>query len=98
MQPNDPEANLSLAKILMSQHRSKEALPFLEKSLTVEPFNPSAHYRLSVLYRELGRAEDARREMAQFQKLKKMKARLADIYQDMHVTSPKTTKPDSDIQ
>jgi Tfp pilus assembly protein PilF len=30
MQPNDPEANLSLAKILMSQHRSKEALPFLE--------------------------------------------------------------------
>ncbi len=98
MQPNDPEANLSLAKILMNAHRSKEALPFLEKSLTVEPFNPSAHYRLSVLYRELGRAEDARREMAQFQKLKKMKARLAEIYQDMHVTSLKATKPDSDTQ
>jgi len=53
---------------------------------------------LSVLYRDLGRAEDARREMAQFQKLKKMKARLTDIYQDMHVAAPKTTKPDSDTQ
>jgi hypothetical protein len=36
--------------------------------------------------------------MAQFQTLKKMKARLAGIYQDMHVTLPKTTKPDSDTQ
>ena len=98
MQPNDPEASLSLAKILMSQHRSKEALPFLEKSLAVEPFNSSTHYRLSVLYRELGRTEDARREMTQFQKLQKMKARLADIYQDMHVTSLKTGRTDSDTQ
>jgi tetratricopeptide (TPR) repeat protein len=94
MQPTDPEANLSLAKILMSQHRSKDALPFLEKSLAVEPFNPSAHYRLSGLYRELGRSEDARREMAQFQKLKKMKSRLAEIYQDMHVTSLKAAESD----
>ena len=97
MQPSDAEANLSLAKVLMGQHRSKEALPLLEKSLAIEPFNPSAHYRLSVLYRELGRSEDARREIAQFQKLKKMKASLADIYQDMHVTSFKTVQPDSDI-
>jgi tetratricopeptide (TPR) repeat protein len=97
MQPNDAEANRSLAKVLMGEHRSKEALPLLEKSLAIEPFNPSAHYRLSVLYRELGRSEDARREIAQFQKLKKMKVRLADIYQDMHVTSFKAVQPDSDI-
>jgi tetratricopeptide (TPR) repeat protein len=96
MQPNDAEANLSLAKVLMAQHRSKEALPLLEKSLAIEPFNPPAHYRLSVLYRELGRGEEARREMTQFQKLKKMKTRLGDIYQDMHVTSLKTAQSDSE--
>jgi Flp pilus assembly protein TadD len=78
-------------------HSLKEALPLLEKSLTLEPFNPPAHYRLSVLYRELGRNEEARREVAQFQKLKKMKARLAEIYQDMHVTSLKAEQPDPEI-
>lgn len=96
MQPNDAEAGFSLAKILMTRHRYQEALPLLERSLAIEPFDPAAHYRLSVLYRELGRAEEARREMAQFQKLKKMKARLAQVYQDMHVTSPKTGQPDQE--
>jgi tetratricopeptide (TPR) repeat protein len=96
MQPNDAEANLSLAKVLMAQHRSKEALPLLEHALAIEPFDPPGHYRLSVLYRELGRGEEARREMAEFQKLKKMKARLGEIYQDMHVTSLKAAKPDSE--
>jgi Flp pilus assembly protein TadD len=96
MQPNDAEANLSLAKVLMAQHRSKEALPVLDHALAIEPFDPPGHYRLSVLYRELGRSEDAHREMAEFQKLKKMKARLAEIYQDMHVTSVKAAQPDSE--
>jgi len=62
---------LVFGEVLMNQHRSKEALPLLENSLAIEPFNPPAHYRLSVLYRELGRGEDARREMAQFQKLRR---------------------------
>jgi hypothetical protein len=35
--------------------------------------------------------------VAQFQKLKKMKARLAEIYQDMHVTSLKAEQPDPGI-
>lgn len=96
MQPNDAEANLSLAKVLMAQRRSKEALPLLEHALAIEPFDPPGHYRLSVLYRELGRGEEARREMAEFQKLKKMKARLGEIYQDMHVTSLKAAKSDSE--
>jgi hypothetical protein len=38
----------------------------------------------------------ARREMAEFQKLKKMKARVGEIYQDMHVTSLKAAQPGSE--
>ncbi len=85
MQPNDADANLGMAKILMSLQERQKAESYLEHAAQLEPFNPATHYRLSVLYRELGRAEDARRELAEFQKLKKMKSRLSDLYQQMRL-------------
>jgi hypothetical protein len=60
----------------------------------LEPFNPAIHYRLGVLYRELGRPDDSRRELAETEKLKKMKNRLADTYQKMHLQSAKQDAPD----
>jgi hypothetical protein len=37
--------------------------PYLARAATLEPFNAATHYRLGVLYRELGRADDAHREL-----------------------------------
>jgi hypothetical protein len=50
-----------------------------------------------VLYRELGRADDAHREMEEFQKLKKMKTRLGDLYQAMRLSPGTKTQADSDV-
>ena len=85
MQPDDPGANLGMAKILMSMHEPEKAEPRLEHAAQLEPFDPATHYRLGVVYRELGRAEDSRRELAEFAKLKKMKNRLSEIYQQMRL-------------
>ncbi len=97
MQPNDPDANLGMAKVLMSMHEPQKAAPHLEHAAQLEPFNPATHYRLGVLYRELGRTDDSHRELAQFEKLKKMKNRLGDLYQQMRLQPEKRDASDSDI-
>ncbi len=53
--------------------------------------------RLGVLYRELGRTDDSRRELAKFEKLKKMKNRLSQLYQEMRLQSGKPDEADSEI-
>jgi Tfp pilus assembly protein PilF len=97
MQPNDPDANLGMAKVLMSMHEPQKAAPHLEHAAQLEPFNPATHYRLGVLYRELGRTGDSHRELAQFEKLKKMKNKLGDLYQEMRLQPGKRDGSDSDI-
>ncbi len=97
MQPNDPDVNLGMAKVLMSMHEPQKAEPHLEHAAQLEPFNPATHYRLGVLYRELGRANDSQRELAEFEKLKKMKNRLQEVYEEMRLRPAKQGEPDPDI-
>lgn len=97
VQPSDPGANLGMAKVLMSEHEPQKAAPYLERVTQIEPFTAAPHYRLGVVYRELGRAEDSRRELAEFEKLKKMKARLGDLYQQIRLSPGKAYETD-DVQ
>lgn len=96
MQPNDADANFGMAKILMASHESQKAVVYLQRAAQIEPYNASTHYRLGSVYREIGRTEDARRELAEFEKLKKMKARLSDLYQEMRLSPGKTVESESD--
>jgi Tfp pilus assembly protein PilF len=97
MQPDDSGANLGLAKVLMSMHEFAKAAPKLERAVQLEPFDPAAHYRLGVLYRDLGRAEESRHEFAEFEKLKKMKSRLSELYQQMRLQPAAREQPDPDV-
>jgi tetratricopeptide (TPR) repeat protein len=97
MRPEDPVANLGMAKVLMAMHEPAKAVAPLERAVRMEPFDPAPHYRLGVLYRELGRTEDSGRELAEFMKLKQMKARLAHIYQQMRLKPAMQSESDSDV-
>jgi len=83
--PNDADANLGLGKTLLSMHETAKALPVLEKAVKADPYSQVAHYRLGMAYRSAGRSEDAIRELAEFEKLKRMKERLGQIYKGMMV-------------
>ncbi|MGI9075031.1 MAG: tetratricopeptide repeat protein [Bryobacteraceae bacterium] len=85
LQPNDPDANLGLARTLISLNQPKKAMPLLEHAAQLEPFNATIHYHLSVLYRKAGRTDDARRELAEFRRLRGMKTRLDQVYQAMRL-------------
>ena len=97
LQPNDPDANLGLAKALMTLHQLEKAAPPLQRAVELEPFNPASHYRLGVLYRELGREADSQRELAHFEKLKKERNDLQALYEAMRLQPGKESPSDPDV-
>lgn len=94
LQPNDADASLGLAKVLIAMSQP-EAL--LEHSAQLEPFNAATRYHLAAIYRKLGRDADARRELAEFQKLKEMKHRLREIYHEMRLEPAHQERPDTNV-
>jgi tetratricopeptide (TPR) repeat protein len=85
LQPNDPDACTELAKTLIALHQPDKARPLLEHALVVDSMNETAHYRLSTLDRQQGKTEEAKQELAQYQKYKEMKAKLRSIFRDMRM-------------
>src|SRR5579875_1647679 len=83
--PEDAEANFGLAKALIGTNESKQALPYLEKSIRLDPTNASAHFRLATLYRQEGREQEARQQLVIFQRLRKLKDKLSDLYKQMRM-------------
>jgi tetratricopeptide (TPR) repeat protein len=97
MQPDDAGANFGMGKVLMTMHQPQKAAPYLERAAQLEPFDAATHYRLGVVYRELGRADDSKRELAEFEKLKKMKSRLSDLYQQMRLQPGRQDELEPDV-
>jgi Flp pilus assembly protein TadD len=89
IQPNDPDANSGLAKALMQTNQPQKAESLLERAVQLDPTSAVAHYRLSTLYRQIGRTDDAKLQLEEFQKYKAMKDKLRDIYRDMRLEPAK---------
>jgi tetratricopeptide (TPR) repeat protein len=85
LRPDDADADIGLAKVLMAMGQPQKAEPLLEHAIQLDPTSAVAHFRLSTIYRQAGRTADAQRELAEYQKYKKMKEKLEDIYQAMRL-------------
>jgi Tfp pilus assembly protein PilF len=96
LEPGDPEASIGLAKALMSMDQPEKAQPLLMHALEVDPTSAVAHFRLSTVYRQMGRTADAKHELEQYQKYKDMKDKLAEIYHQMRVESVKKDSDETD--
>jgi len=94
LQPNDPDAMLGLAKTFTTMNQPGKALPLLEQAVKLDPTNAVAHFRLSSLYRKMGRADDANHELAEYQKFKAMKEKLRDTYRQMRLEPDKKEQED----
>jgi tetratricopeptide (TPR) repeat protein len=92
--PNDPEALVDLAKVSMTLNQPEKALPLLEQAVKLDPTNATAHFRLSTLYRKMGRTADANRELQEYQKYKALKEKLRDTYRQMRVEPGKKEQED----
>jgi tetratricopeptide (TPR) repeat protein len=67
----DPEALRLMGKSLAGLGREKAALDYLERAVSIDPKDRAAQYQLVLLYRKLGRAEDAKRARRAFDALPK---------------------------
>jgi len=97
LQPNDADAALGLGNTLAAMHQLDKALPLLERAVKLEPFSSVIHYRLASVYREMGRAADANRELAEFKRIREMKVRLKQLYEEMRLRPGKEERTDPDI-
>jgi tetratricopeptide (TPR) repeat protein len=94
LQPNDPDANIGLAKTLMTMNQTEKALPLLELAVKLDPTSAVAHFRLSTVYRKLGRTADANREVEEYKKYKDMKEKLRETYRQMRLEPGKKEQED----
>ena len=84
-QPDDLEANLGMAKVLLQMNETEKATVFVEHALVVDPTSAEGHFRLSAIYRQEHRIADSKREIEQFQKYRDMKEKLRQIYREMRL-------------
>ena len=71
LRPDFVEVLVTLAKLRMRDHRATEAIQLLERSITLQPANETAHYNLMLAYRSAGRVSDAAKEKSILDKLQK---------------------------
>jgi tetratricopeptide (TPR) repeat protein len=98
LRPDHVYAQIGMGEALMNTDKPEEALEHLLAASRLDPLNATVHYRLSVLYREMGRDADAHRELAIFRKLQESKKSIQHVYQQMHELVPgQRTSAASDI-
>jgi tetratricopeptide (TPR) repeat protein len=73
LSPAFVEARVGLAKVYAADRLPEKALKELEQAIRLGPENAAAHYTLMLVYRDLDRTEEAKRELALFQKLEAKK-------------------------
>jgi Tfp pilus assembly protein PilF len=94
LDPGDTDACTELAKVLILTDQPAKAQQMFERAVQIDPTNYAAHYRLASLYREQGKTDEAKEQVAEFLKYKQMKDKLGKIFDDMRVSSGQ--HPDAD--
>lgn len=69
LDPEMIEALMAMARVCSLKRDYKESLKYLKAAAERRPNDPQLHYRLSETYRNLGRPEDAQRELNIFREL-----------------------------
>jgi tetratricopeptide (TPR) repeat protein len=83
LQPKDSDAKTGLAIVLISVNRTNEAISLLESAVKDDPTNVVAHYRLSTLYRRVGRTADSQHELDIFRHYQDVKDKLGKIFKQL---------------
>jgi len=96
LDPNEPEAQIGLGRLLVSMEKPQEALKYLRMAVQEDPLNGEAHYRLAVVCRKLQLKEEAEKEFRLFQEIKDAKEQVKTLYRQMN--KKPSTKEDQNIE
>jgi tetratricopeptide (TPR) repeat protein len=87
MEPDDVDACTELAKVLIQMDRKDEARKLLEHAVEIDPSNYVAHFRLSTLYRQQGRTDEAKHQVQLYLSYKQMHEKLEKVARTMRAPS-----------
>lgn len=87
LDPNDDDAMVAQAKLLVAANQRAQAEELLKRAIATDPTNYIAHYRLSTVYRQEGKVDEAKAELAQYQKYKAMKEKLEKLFDQMRLAN-----------
>lgn len=90
--PNDSDVCTALAKLLAERNQNDRARELFERAVQLDPTNYTAHYRLSGLYRQEGKLDEAKQQAALYLKYKQTKTQLEKVFHDMRVLSTRHTE------
>ena len=85
LNPNEVEAQMGLARILMTRDKPQEAIKYLRMAVTRDPLNGGAHYRLAQAYRHVQMLDDAKKEAKLVEEIKTTKDRVEALYREMNI-------------
>ena len=92
LDPNEVQAQMGLAKVLMMQEKPQEAVKYLRLAVQSDPLNGSAHYQLGRAYKRLQMTDAAQKEMRLYQEIRKTKDQVQSLYHQMN----RRTQPEAD--
>jgi len=67
--PQYAPSYVKLGTILMTKHHYEEAQEYLDRAIVLDPTSEQAHYQLYLLFQTLGKADEAQKHFAEWQKL-----------------------------
>ncbi len=85
MNPDDSDAKLDLAKMLIQMGQWEKAVPLLEQTVQLDPTIAVAHLRLSQLYRRKGMLKQSEEQVELYKKYTDLKQKLKASYKELQV-------------
>ena len=83
VQPAFVEGLVGLAKALIARGEFARAAERLESAVGIDSEHEVAHYRLAQAYRQLGRPEEAAKELEEFRRIRSASEALSAIYRQV---------------
>ena len=83
IRPDFVEGLIALGKVLTATEQVERAADYLKRAVEIDPENDVAHYRLARAYRQLGRIEEATKELKEFRRIRSAMESLGAIYRQV---------------
>ena len=84
LNPNNVDAQMGLAAVLVDQDKLQDALQYLRSAVQVDPMNANGHYRLARVCHSLHLTEEEQKEIKLYQDLRTTKDRVVQLYRQMN--------------
>jgi tetratricopeptide (TPR) repeat protein len=97
MMPGNVEALMGVARILVRQEKSADALPLLQQAVEEDPLNGEAHYRYAMALKAAGKTDEAQEQIRMYQTIRSARDKVAHVYEEMNrrMKAPQDEEPDA---